>query len=130
MSIFLSNPKLVAELSNFKILRNESITEDVTLVKSDESCYCSDPFDTPTIEQFKIYIEGWDSNSNPIFREFTIETEDGFGFEPIPVDTFEYGFSLGVPTDKNEASDQPINGKLDDRKVAFYKTQKFQVQKM
>ncbi len=115
MTIFLSTPKYVAELTNFKVVQNEIIQEDVILVKSDESRYSSDPFDAPIIEQFKIYIEGWDSNSNPIFREITIETVD----EPGDEDTFEYGFSYSIPSDKNEASDQPTNGKSDDWRVAF-----------
>jgi hypothetical protein len=63
------------------------------------------------IEQFKIYVEGLDSQSNSIFREFTIETKDGLLLEPVPEETFEYGFSLGIPSDKDETSDQPIKGK-------------------
>ncbi len=71
---------------------------------NDESSYSSDPFDVPS-GQFKIFIEGWDSIGNPIIREFTVDNIE---------ETFEYGFSLEVPSNKNEVSDQSIKGNLDD----------------
>ncbi len=99
------NPEHVSEISNFKIVEKDEITKDIPLMKNDESSYSSDPFDVP-FRQFKIFIEGWDSSKNPIFREFTIY--DGID------EAFKYGFSLEVPSNKNEVSDQPIKGKLDE----------------
>ncbi len=71
MSIFLSNPKYVAEITNFKIIQNGQIIKTVTLHKNDESSYSSDPFVVPS-GQFKIFIEGLDSNGNSILREHKI----------------------------------------------------------
>jgi hypothetical protein len=105
LSIFLLNPEHVSEITNAKVVQNETIVEDKPLMKNDESSYSSDPFDVPSGE-FEIFIEGWDSSKNPIFREFTIDD----GVEEI----FEYGFSLEVPSNKNEVSDQSIKGKLHD----------------
>jgi hypothetical protein len=64
----LSNPKYVAEITNFKIIQNGQIIKTVTLHKNDESSYSSDPFVVPS-GQFKIIIEGLDSNGNPILKE-------------------------------------------------------------
>ncbi len=67
-SIFLSNPKYVAEITNIKIIQNGQIIKTVTLHQNDESSYSSDPFVVPS-GQFKIFIEGLDSNGNSILKE-------------------------------------------------------------
>jgi hypothetical protein len=72
LSIFLLNPESVSEISNAKLVQNETTIEDIPLMKTDESSYSSDPFDIPSGE-FEIFIEGWDSNCNPIFQEFTVD---------------------------------------------------------
>jgi hypothetical protein len=72
LSIFLSNPKHVGEITNVKLLQNDEIIKDIPLIKNGESSYSSDQFVVPS-GQFKIYIEGSDSNGNPILREFTVD---------------------------------------------------------
>ncbi len=72
MSIFLLNPEHVSELTNFKVGQNETTIEDIPLTKTDESSYSSDIFDVPS-GKFEIFIEGWDSIGNPIFREFDVD---------------------------------------------------------
>ncbi len=67
----MSNPKYVAEITNFKIIQNGQIIKTVTLHKNDESSYSSEPFVVPS-GQFKIFIEGWDLNGNPILKETTV----------------------------------------------------------
>ncbi len=72
LSIFLLNPEYVSEITHFKVGQNETTIEDIPLIKNDESSYSSDPFNASVYEQFKIFVQGWDSNNNPIFQEFTI----------------------------------------------------------
>ncbi len=79
MSIFLSNPKYGAEFTNTKIIQNDQIIKDIPLIKNGEFSYSSDQFVVPSGE-FKIFIEGWDSNGNPIIREFTVDVSP----KPIP----------------------------------------------
>jgi hypothetical protein len=68
----LSNPKYVGELTNVKVLQNDRIIKDIRLIKNVEFSYSSDQFVVPS-GQFKIYIEGSDSNGNPILREFSVD---------------------------------------------------------
>jgi hypothetical protein len=70
--MFLSNPKHVDEITNAKIVQNDQIIKTVSLHKNSESGYSSDPFVVPSGE-FKIFIEGSDSNKNPILREYTVD---------------------------------------------------------
>ncbi len=72
MSIFLSNPKYVDEITNAKIVQNDQIIKTVSLHKNGESSYSSEPFVVPS-GQFTIFIEGWDFNGSPILREIIVD---------------------------------------------------------
>jgi hypothetical protein len=71
LSIFLSNPKHVGEIIYAKIVQNDQIIKIVSLHKNGEFIYSSDRFFVP-FGEFKIFIEGSDSNKNPILREFPV----------------------------------------------------------
>jgi hypothetical protein len=53
-----------------KFIQNDQIIKTAPLIRNEGSSYSSEPFDVPSGD-FKIFVEGWDSNKNPIFREFT-----------------------------------------------------------
>ncbi len=72
MSIFSTNPKHVGDISNAKIIQNDQTIKRIPLHKNENSSYSSDQFVVPS-EKFKIFIEGLDSNKNPILREFTVD---------------------------------------------------------
>ncbi len=75
MTIFLSNPKYVAKITNAKIVQNDQIIKTVSLHKNGEFSYSSEPFVVPS-GQFTIFIEGWDFNGSPILREIIVDGKD------------------------------------------------------
>jgi hypothetical protein len=91
LSIILSNPKYVAEISNAKIIQNDQIIKIVSLHKNGEFSYSSEQFDVPSGE-FKIFIEGWDSNGSPLLREFTFDVSP----KPIPKNVEKIEIPNGV----------------------------------
>jgi hypothetical protein len=124
--MFLSNPKYVAEISNAKITQNNQIIKTVSLHKNGESSYSSEPFVVPPGE-FKIFIEGSDSNKNPILREFTVDIIQNL-FESITVkgenpsqilDAIPNAVAIayGGPEEKSFVEIIPTDSKTDKRKI-------------
>ncbi len=74
----------------------------MSVARNDESSYSSEPFDIPSGD-FKIFIEGRDSNKNPIFKEFIIDDIDN-GNDNGNKDEFESILPM-IPKEEKEMQD-------------------------